>query len=209
MSKLNLLDRGEGADVRRDKESSNSIVLTWQISFEHIRQTRSSAADLLSLMSMFDRQAIPESLLRNRPSISGSGQHPITKFRRFAKKAARIFGKQPRSAASGLVFNDQLEEDVAFLRCYSFVAVTTDDATFKMHHLVQLATRKWLEDRGQLEIWKNQSVQNLCLEISLPEKQPHSQVTTFRFSPALYPHIYSVMRTRPTPKMCLEITLDS
>ncbi|PVH91245.1 hypothetical protein DM02DRAFT_546198, partial [Periconia macrospinosa] len=39
---------------------------TWQISFEHIRETRPSAAGLLSLMSFFDRQGIPEELLRAR-----------------------------------------------------------------------------------------------------------------------------------------------
>ena len=36
---------------------------TWQISFEHIRQERPSAAQLLSLMSLFDRQGIPYHLL--------------------------------------------------------------------------------------------------------------------------------------------------
>ena len=52
-------------DSRRDGRASNSIITTWQISFEHIRQTRPSAAQLLSLMSLFDRQGIPESLLNN------------------------------------------------------------------------------------------------------------------------------------------------
>jgi hypothetical protein len=53
-SKLSLLNRDEG-NLRRDGEAKNSIVLTWEISFEHIRQVRRSAADLLSLMSFFDR----------------------------------------------------------------------------------------------------------------------------------------------------------
>ena len=61
-----LLDDNAGY-LRRDREASNSIILTWQISFEHIHRTRRSAADLLSLMSFFDRQSIPESLLRNWP----------------------------------------------------------------------------------------------------------------------------------------------
>jgi len=56
----------EGGELRRDKEAKNSIIITWQISFNHILQSRPSAADLLSLMSLFDRQGIPESLLRNR-----------------------------------------------------------------------------------------------------------------------------------------------
>ena len=50
-------------DSRRDGTASNSIIATWQISFEHIRRARPSATRLLSLMSLFDRQGIPESLL--------------------------------------------------------------------------------------------------------------------------------------------------
>ncbi|RYO89186.1 hypothetical protein DL766_006149 [Monosporascus sp. MC13-8B] len=60
-----LLKRDEG-QLRRDWEAKNSIIITWQISFDHIHKTRPSAADLLSLMSFFDRQGIPEALLRNR-----------------------------------------------------------------------------------------------------------------------------------------------
>jgi hypothetical protein len=58
------LNRDEG-DVRRDRAVTNSIILTWEISFEHIRKIRHSAAGLLSLMSFFDCQAIPETLLKS------------------------------------------------------------------------------------------------------------------------------------------------
>ncbi|KAF1818247.1 uncharacterized protein K489DRAFT_391284 [Dissoconium aciculare CBS 342.82] len=57
-----LLDRDHG-DLRRDPDASNSIILTWQISFEHIRRTRRSAADLLSLMCLCDRNSVPELLI--------------------------------------------------------------------------------------------------------------------------------------------------
>jgi tetratricopeptide (TPR) repeat protein len=53
-------------DSRRDGTASNSIIATWQISFEHILRARPSATRLLSLMSLFDRQGIPESLLSGR-----------------------------------------------------------------------------------------------------------------------------------------------
>lgn len=39
-------------------------MLTWIISFDRIREARLSATDMPSLMSFFDRQAIPEALLR-------------------------------------------------------------------------------------------------------------------------------------------------
>ncbi|KAH8586899.1 P-loop containing nucleoside triphosphate hydrolase protein, partial [Bisporella sp. PMI_857] len=55
--------RKDIGDARRDGRASNSIIATWQISFEHIRKEWFSAARLLSLMSLFDRQGIPEALL--------------------------------------------------------------------------------------------------------------------------------------------------
>lgn len=54
----------KGGHLRRDSEAESSIMTIWQISFDYIRQSRISAADLLSLMSFFDRQGIPEALLR-------------------------------------------------------------------------------------------------------------------------------------------------
>jgi len=60
--RASLLKKDVG-DTRRDGRASNSIIATWQISFEHIRKEWSSAAQLLSLMSLFDWQGIPEALL--------------------------------------------------------------------------------------------------------------------------------------------------
>ena len=62
--RASLLKKDVG-DSRRDGRASNSIIATWQISFEHIRQNKPSAARLLSLMSLFDRQGIPELLLNH------------------------------------------------------------------------------------------------------------------------------------------------
>lgn len=67
-----LLNHNDG-QLRRDGESKNSIIITWQISFDHIQQIRPSAADLLSLMSFFDRQGIPDHVLRSR-AVHGDAQ---------------------------------------------------------------------------------------------------------------------------------------
>jgi tetratricopeptide (TPR) repeat protein len=60
-----LLTRDE-RDTRRDGQAVNSVFATWQISFNYIRKNAPTAARLLSLMSMFDRQGIPETLLVNQ-----------------------------------------------------------------------------------------------------------------------------------------------
>ncbi|KAJ5715158.1 uncharacterized protein N7483_012339 [Penicillium malachiteum] len=53
----------EAGHPRRHWEASNSVLITWQLSIDQIRANNPSAADLLSLMSFFDRHAIPGSLL--------------------------------------------------------------------------------------------------------------------------------------------------
>ncbi|KAH6869395.1 hypothetical protein B0T10DRAFT_568921 [Thelonectria olida] len=55
----------DAGDLRRDGGASNAILTTWQLSFNHIRSQRPPAADLLSLMSFFNRQGIPEWLLKH------------------------------------------------------------------------------------------------------------------------------------------------
>ncbi|KFY28037.1 hypothetical protein V491_00670 [Pseudogymnoascus sp. VKM F-3775] len=60
-----LLDNNETKDLRRDHSIRHAVISTWQISFNQIKLTWPEAADLLALMSMFDRQSIPERLLHD------------------------------------------------------------------------------------------------------------------------------------------------
>jgi tetratricopeptide (TPR) repeat protein len=141
--KTSLLNQ-EAGHLRRDEAASNAILLTWQISFDHIRRSRQSAADLLSLMSFFDRQGIQDALLRNTSSTA----NPLV---------------------SDVEANDRFEDDVTTLRDYSFIKVTKDANTFEMHSLVQLATREWLKSQGQVNRWREQFISNLCAELPIGE----------------------------------------
>lgn len=51
-------------DIRRDPTMKHSVVLTWHISFNQIRKENERAAELLSLMSVLERQDIPQFLVR-------------------------------------------------------------------------------------------------------------------------------------------------
>ena len=51
-------------DSRRDEESVNSVFRTWKLSYDQIKQQKPRAAEILSLLAMFDRQSIPRSLLK-------------------------------------------------------------------------------------------------------------------------------------------------
>jgi tetratricopeptide (TPR) repeat protein len=65
VNQASLLNNNEMKDLRRDYSIRHAVVRTWQISFDQIKRTKPEAADLLALMSMFDRQGIPEGLLLN------------------------------------------------------------------------------------------------------------------------------------------------
>ncbi len=51
-------------DPSRDHESSNSVFQTWRLSFEQLTMQSPKAADMLSLMAVLDRQAIPSELVQ-------------------------------------------------------------------------------------------------------------------------------------------------
>ena len=67
-NQVRLLDNNSFKDLRQDHSIRHAVMATWWISFTQIQKTEQSAADLLSLMSMFDRQGIPISLPRNSTS---------------------------------------------------------------------------------------------------------------------------------------------
>ncbi|KAH8698463.1 hypothetical protein BGW36DRAFT_448418 [Talaromyces proteolyticus] len=58
-----LLKYDDAKDLRRDGSIRHPVINTWQISFDQIHRVFPAAADLLALMSMFDRQGIPEDLI--------------------------------------------------------------------------------------------------------------------------------------------------
>jgi len=81
----------------------NSVFATWQISFEHIRSKRPSAACLLSFMSFFNRQGIPEFMIRHYLDEISDGQNDS--LYQGLEAEARDF-----------------EDDMAMLRAFSLVA---------------------------------------------------------------------------------------
>jgi tetratricopeptide (TPR) repeat protein len=182
-SKLSLLDLN-GGDLRRDKEATNSIVSTWQISFEHIRAVRPSASDLLSVMCFFDRQSIPELLLQKRQ------REPTAGMRLRILRLLRITNEPETSS-------ENLDLDITMLRNYSFISAATAD-TFTMHSLVQLATRKWLRSRSEEEQWMRSSIDLLGSAIpseghlGAPEHWEHWGTYAL-----LYPHVKAIQNLQP------------
>ena len=176
----------EAGQLRRDWQAQNSAIITWQISFEHIHRTRPSAADLLSLMSFFDRQGIPEALLRKR--VENGNDHGSKEER--DKHDNKEEKEDDKDTASECSEDDRFEDDVQTLRDYSFLSVGRDQ-TFEMHALVQLATRTWLEANGKLEQWKQCYIKNLSDEF------PTGEYGNWIKCRALFPHARSAVTQRP------------
>lgn len=120
--KRNSLLEIDLGDLRRDETVSNSVITTWQVTFEKIRNERPSATDLLSFMSLFDHKGIPEFALQYYNGI-----------------LAGLKDKAP-----------SFEDDLDVLRSYSLVYVTAKRDIFELHATVQACTRAWTSSSGKL-----------------------------------------------------------
>lgn len=119
--------------LRRDPGVPHSVIRTWQISFNQIKRNNPQAAELLSLMAMFDRQGIPELLLCVR----------------YPNKSLDL----------GDNLEDDLEDALATLDEFSLITIEKGGKSFEMHRLVQLATRKWVERTGDSKRRQGEAVE--------------------------------------------------
>ncbi|PSN64462.1 TPR-like protein [Corynespora cassiicola Philippines] len=166
--------RHDGGDNQRDDDASSSILITWQISFEHILTTRPSAADLLSLMSLFDRQGIPQDLLQNGVNED--------------------FGSDFEDSVP-----DEFEDDILMLENFSFITTSPNSTTtspngsttFDMHALVQLATQKWLERKELLEHWKSVFISNMLAKFPKKDYEGWDRIRIY------FPHVKSALMHLP------------
>lgn len=140
-------------------------------------------------MSFFDRQGIPEVLVRNRADIwNGQGSQEEPDEHDGREEEMKNEGNEDNP--SKCTEDDGFEDDVQTLRDYSFLSVGTD-GTFEMHALVQLAMRKWLEANRKLEQWKQYYIKNLSAEF------PTGEYENWTYCRALFPHAKSAIIQRP------------
>ncbi|KAJ4193670.1 hypothetical protein NW759_016585 [Fusarium solani] len=126
--KGSLLNKDAG-DLRRDETVSNSVITTWQVTFEQIRRERPSAAKLLSFMSFFNPQAIPEFVLHD-------------------------YSTDLTDSMDSDIESDDFEDDLDVLRGYSLVSMTAAQDICEVHSLVQFCTRAWISMVDDVERWK-------------------------------------------------------
>ena len=137
---LQLLEKGdqhlvdllteEFETLGRDSGTPHAVVETWILSFEQIRQQDVLAGELLSLMSLFDRQAIP------RKFLSDYGERQQTQAPRGERQQVKALG---------------------MLKAFSLITEDKGNC-FDMHRLVQLVTRRWLEREGAMHQFAEQAL---------------------------------------------------
>ena len=198
--KERLLDTDVG-DLRRDRSAVHSISMTWQISFEYIRQQRPSAARLLSLMSLFDRQGIPASLLHHNYE-DDSSEHDEDESSGLDEEDSTALNEDGGSELDeddSSEFDMEFEEDVHMLSSYSLIR--TSDAqgkSFEMHRLVQSSTKKWLDSHGDSDRWEKKYI--LIMRETFPEGEYENWTTC----QALFPHAQLVLAYRPATDEYIE-----
>ncbi|CAI7654833.1 unnamed protein product [Penicillium crustosum] len=174
---INLLGT-EAGHLYRDWEAKNSILVTWQMSFDHIRHTKPSAADLLSLMSFFDRQEIPEKLIRHQPEAS-------------LKPNLELSDDSSAGETSEYDVDPEFKDSITTLSDYSFISMCENCTSFTMNRLVQLTTRAWLISHGEIDQWREKFVSNLYREF------PTGRYENWGKCRSLFPHVRSAISQRP------------
>ncbi|KAL8398599.1 hypothetical protein RB596_005941 [Gaeumannomyces avenae] len=113
-------------DAHRRCEVSNSILETWSISIEHIRQENEMAYNILHILAFLDNQNIPKQMM---------------------KKAAKHFESRRAQSSDSEDDSDSEDEDaikaITRLREFSFLSLRASDwdRAYEMHKLVQEAAR--------------------------------------------------------------------
>ncbi len=181
-NKYSLLNYA-GGDLRRDRSAANSIITTCQISFDQICSEKPSATDLLSLMSFFDRQGIPESLIQ-----------PLGK----SEEANNEEQLRDESSSPGENSNELFEDDITTLTKYCLVNVNETGDTFEMHGLVQLSARLWLDARGKSEEFKESYISRMA------QAFPTGDFSNWEMCRKLFPHAEGILSHRPTNEASLE-----
>ncbi|EXM06068.1 hypothetical protein NOF04DRAFT_17552 [Fusarium oxysporum II5] len=108
--------------VGRDSDTPRAVAQTWMLSFQQIERQYLFASELLSLMSLFDRQAIPLEFLE-------------------------FYAKGNHGTESNIKM--RLIKALGVLKAFCFIrAERGGDHT--MHRLIQLVTRTWLVRKGSI-----------------------------------------------------------
>ena len=155
-------------DLRRYSDSANSIGKTWQLDFDYIRGMAPSATRLLSLISLFHPDQIQDYLLVYYNDDEKMG-----------------LDNQDES-------DGQFEEDIGILSDHSLIMMNEQGNLFRIHNLVRLVIRQWLERNGELERWEQKYISIMSKEF------PKDPKGNWAKCEALFPHAEEAISYQPS-----------
>ena len=88
---------------------------------------------------------------------------------------------------------------VGTLKAFSFISRNTGAATFIIHHLVQVSTRKWLDIHGEIAKWQEMALEAVTNSFPFDSDDVEKWTTC----EALLPHVNVVRRHTFTSNECL------
>ncbi|KAJ5092792.1 hypothetical protein N7456_008653 [Penicillium angulare] len=196
---VRLLNR-EACLLYRDWEAKNSIILTWQISFDYIRKTRPSATNLLSFISFFDPQGIDEDILQAQHShrlskTSCPGQHQ--------KGSSSEDNTDNESDSSS---DACFEDNITMLTDFALISIGQNCKVFTMHRLIKLTVQLWLKNHQELERWNAEFIHTLRSKFPACQSQEWvDQAGNMEICQSLFPHVKSAMSQQPKSQESLQI----
>ncbi|KAL3587549.1 hypothetical protein FPOAC2_13446 [Fusarium poae] len=173
--------RSDKGDLGRQDGVSNSVVVTWQVTFEQIRREQPRAANLLSLMSQFQAQNIPEIMLH---SYNDDDEDTT------ADEGNDVDGIDIGSESDGESERTGFENDMDVLRGYSLVHISTVGLC-EMHSLVQFCTRSWISEYGDPAKWSR-----LFMKLAA-DHFPSGAFETWAVCQSLLPHVEPLVERKP------------
>ena len=161
----------------RDFGIPNAVAASWMLSFDQIQRQYPRAAEVLCLMSCFDRHNIPERFLLHetksleeelrcyfddtddRQNLGMRKYCPIARIKKhgFSIRKSLKWRTTPYNSASKHRLLE-LTPSLGVLKGFSLISASKDGQSFTIHRLVQLIVRRWLSKTQQLDHWTKKAV---------------------------------------------------
>ncbi|KAL6890819.1 hypothetical protein GGI43DRAFT_425308 [Trichoderma evansii] len=162
----------------------NTILTTWQMSFDAIRSQQPSAIKLLSLMSFFDRRGIPKWLIA-----------PYTQDDNTPRASSpNIMGRLELSDSDSETNNDTddtFNKDIEILINHYCIGANRTKEIFEIHGLVQLAAQRSLDD-SEIQAYREQFIRRLAA------KFPRSPLSNLSTCQELFAHVQEAAKYHPS-----------
>ncbi|KAK1238013.1 hypothetical protein MKX08_002592 [Trichoderma sp. CBMAI-0020] len=165
-------------------DGSKTIFKTWQTSLDFIRSQRPSAANLLSLMSFFDRRGIPKWLLTSDTQDNNTPR----------ANSPSIMGRLELDDSDDDTNNDSsdtLDSDIDILMNHYIISANRIKDIFEMHGLVQLAAQESLSDT-EAQTYCDQFIHRLAAEF------PGNPLGDWSTCQELFAHVQAAAMYRPS-----------